>query len=184
MRREHPAGGNDKRTERTASRLVVRCAGYEVRCQGCRADWVMVWRRPSRRAKAPSMFSTPWRPRRGLTARPVRSKTRMCFLAVKSASGAGAACARSYEFYSLSPASRAFAFGAVSNDAHRVSLLPGAPRVPQSTACAQRSDSRPRCVKSPRASSSLESARSTDGFSCSGLPSASAWPPRRSAAPI
>ena len=131
VRREHQAGGNDKGEERTASRLVVRCAGYEVRCQGCRADWVMVWRRPSRRARAPSMFSTPWRPRRGLTARPVRSKTRMCFLVVKSASGACAACARSYEFYSLSPASRAFASGAVSNDAHRVSLLPGAASAPQ-----------------------------------------------------
>ena len=131
VRSEHQAGDDGKREERTASRLVVRCAGYEVRCQGCRADWVIVWRRPSRRARAPSMFSTPWRPRRGLTARPVRSKTRMCFLVVKSASRAGAACARSYEFYSLSPAPRAFASGAVSNDAHRVSLLPGAPPAPQ-----------------------------------------------------
>lgn len=56
-----------EQVERTVSHLVVRC-------QGCRADWVRVWRRPSRHVGDPQYVFNPLAIGRGLMARPVRSK--------------------------------------------------------------------------------------------------------------
>lgn len=63
-----------EQVERTVSHLVVRCTVYGVRCQGCRADWVRVWRRPSRHVGDPQYVFNPLAIGRGLMARPVRSK--------------------------------------------------------------------------------------------------------------
>lgn len=151
--------------------MVVRCAGCGVPGQGWRADGSSCGAALRANTLGPSMFSTPWRPRRGLV------------LARYAPETSGLQVQEGGDLSNYSMIENRLQRPVIGRQQLFISYCNMAPNGyrlfwPLQVCAGAVARFTARC-----ASWSPAPARSTRGSCGSGLPSASAWPPRRSAAP-